>query len=337
MHCTNCGKKLPDNSKFCVYCGKPVLKVSDLPKGGSDSDHPVSGDKKSVQTRPKPQMKQKTEQKRPKRETESSKEHTNGDGQQKSHIGLFILIGFIVGILIIFIGAAAAFLVNNKKETSDVLDDMPEAVYEAVPMDSDIAAEVQGESERKTGAEDGSGPSVESRPSAAVETKKETETVKETEPPYDPEEGGIHRYEYVISDCTWNQAYERAKASGGYLVHINSAAEYTAVLNEIKAYGYSNIQFKIGGRRNSGSEDYYWVDKNNNTYGQKINSDSYWARNEWMAGEPSYWDGSIEEAYLDIFYYDNGGRWVWNDIPDDVVSVVGEFSGRLGYIVEYDN
>ena len=28
MFCTNCGKQIPDGSKFCVHCGTPVMQAS---------------------------------------------------------------------------------------------------------------------------------------------------------------------------------------------------------------------------------------------------------------------------------------------------------------------
>ena len=27
MFCSNCGKQIPDGSKFCPYCGAPVMKI----------------------------------------------------------------------------------------------------------------------------------------------------------------------------------------------------------------------------------------------------------------------------------------------------------------------
>ena len=154
---------------------------------------------------------------------------------------------------------------------------------------------------------------------------------------YDPTEGGIHRYEFVVEDVTWEQAFENCQSKGGYLARINSEEEYQYILNELNSQQLQNVQFFIGGRRDTDSEAYYWVDENNMPYGEQINVDSYWAANEWLDGEPSFRDGDIEEQYLDLLYHKNSERWTWNDAPNDILSVVPEFSGRIGYICEYED
>lgn len=131
---------------------------------------------------------------------------------------------------------------------------------------------------------------------------------------YDVTEGGVHRYSYVLDDCTWTEAFRTAREMGGYLVRINSHEEYEYLMNEIDASNYEDIQFRIGGRRDIGSTDYYWVDENNNLYGEPINNADYWAGGEWLQGEPSFKDGDIEENCLDIYYSKKENRWVWNDV-----------------------
>lgn len=153
---------------------------------------------------------------------------------------------------------------------------------------------------------------------------------------YDPLEGGIHTYSYIVDDCSWSQAFVEAKNKGGYLVHINSAEEYEYILGEIEALGLENIQFRIGGRRDLDGDSYYWVNENNELYGEKLNDSSYWAYRVWMGNEPSFVDGEIQESCMDIYYYSKESRWGWNDVPDDIIEIAPFFSGRIGYIVEYD-
>ena len=167
--------------------------------------------------------------------------------------------------------------------------------------------------------------------------QQETQEPEEDVAEYDPTEGGIHRYEFVVEDVTWEQAFENCQSKGGYLARINSEEEYQYILNELNSQQLQNVQFFIGGRRDTDSEAYYWVDENNLLYGEQINVDSYWVANEWLDGEPSFRDGDIEEQYLDLLYHKNSGRWTWNDAPNDILSVVPEFSGRIGYICEYED
>lgn len=154
---------------------------------------------------------------------------------------------------------------------------------------------------------------------------------------YDPTEGGIHRYEFIIADVTWSQAFADCKSRGGYLVRINSEEEYQYILKQLDAGSYQKIQFFIGGRRDSGSSEYYWADEDDELYGDQINTSSYWCSSEWLSGEPSFRDGANEEEYLDLLYYKNEGRWTWNDAPNDILAVVPSFSGRIGYICEYED
>lgn len=154
---------------------------------------------------------------------------------------------------------------------------------------------------------------------------------------YDASEGGIHRYSYIVDDCTWTEAFYRAQEQGGYLARINSREEYDQITSDIERMGYEKKQWFIGAGREYGSTAYYWLDENGNVYGDKLNDSDYWANSEWLSGEPSYRSDGTEELYVEMFYSSSLGRWVWNDCADDVIGIVPSYSGKVGYIIEYED
>lgn len=166
-----------------------------------------------------------------------------------------------------------------------------------------------------------SGSSSDSSSSSSSSAKKET----------------THSYTVVIKDVTWDQAQSEAVAAGGYLCRIDQEGEFEKVVAQAENQGASNGKLFIGGKRFSGSDSYYWVDAKGNKTGSSLNSSS-----NWLTGDPSYTDtdpsgNTVQEDKMAIFYYDNGGKWVWADVPNNILQTAPEYSGKIGYIIEKDS
>ena len=153
------------------------------------------------------------------------------------------------------------------------------------------------------------------------------------------EEQKIHRYILVQKDCTWDEAFKECKKMGGYLARVNTEEEWDYITRLIEEEGKEKVQFFLGARRNTNEKEYYWVDENNGFLGDRLdNNESQWCRDVWLKGEPSYYDSSVkkDEDRLDTFYYSQKGRWVFNDVPNDVLEAVPQFKGKIGYICEIE-
>ncbi len=140
----------------------------------------------------------------------------------------------------------------------------------------------------------------------------------------------IHSYQYLVEDCSWPEAVERCRERGGYLAVINSQEEYDYIVQQIEASQLGKIIFFLGATRGEG-EEYHWVDENGEAVGEPLNGDS-----KWMQNEPSFQDGEVQEDVVSMFYFDEEGRWVWNDIPSNLLEHFSNYSGKIGYVCEMD-
>ena len=163
-------------------------------------------------------------------------------------------------------------------------------------------------------------------------------TVIDAEPEKD--DPGIHRYQVVIDDCSWEEALYRCQEQGGYLARISSPEEYQYITDMLG--GYTNIHFYLGGRRDASGTEYYWVNGQNEFMGECLNSSSSFCIPYWYNGEPSYSDtgsdasGDISEEVMNLFYV--SGTWYLNDSSGDLAQYYPELlSGKVGYIVEFED
>lgn len=155
------------------------------------------------------------------------------------------------------------------------------------------------------------------------------------------QEDAIHRYEVIVDDCTWEEAYQNCLSMGGYLARINSKEEFDYITKKVveKEKDYSKKQYYVGMRRDVNSDAYYLINENNELVGDRLdNGYTSWANSLWMSKEPSYYDSTlkIEETCVSIFKYKETNKWVMNDIPSNLVVQVPSYKGKLGYICEFD-
>lgn len=155
------------------------------------------------------------------------------------------------------------------------------------------------------------------------------------------QEDAIHRYEVIVDDCTWEEAYQNCLSMGGYLARINSKEEFDYITKKVveKEKDYSKKQYYVGMRRDVNSDAYYLINENNELVGDRLdNGYTSWANSLWLSKEPSYYDSTlkIEETCVSIFKYKETNKWVMNDIPSNLVVQVPSYKGKLGYICEFD-
>lgn len=161
-----------------------------------------------------------------------------------------------------------------------------------------------------------------------------------SEPAHCEDDNGTNStYELIVADVTWTEAYQDCLKRGGHLVSINSDEEYQEILRQIADEDMGNIKFWLGGRRDGAdSQEYRWINEDG-TYERVILNQEEPYVSYWLTGEPSFYDGSAsqDEMYMNMFYVSKEKRWVWNDVPDDLIAIAEYYSGTVGYICEYEN
>lgn len=230
----------------------------------------------------------------------------------------------IAGILVILVVVAAMgyFLwSSHSKEPEETMDES--VSHEESEPETEISSD-------EPKAEDTEAPKTQ-------EEVPEPEEEVTAEEPEEVIEEGVHTYELIVSDMTWTQAYEDCIARGGHLVRINSEEEYQAILQQISQEDKNNIKFWLGGTRDADSHEYHWVYEDG-TYGDEVLNGNDKYASYWLSGEPSYEDEAVgsQEMYMNMFYMKKEDRWVWNDVPDDLIAVVNTYAGTVGYICEYE-
>lgn len=146
-----------------------------------------------------------------------------------------------------------------------------------------------------------------------------------------------HSYSFHSEDVTWQEAFDRAKEKGGYLVHIDSMEEMDYLVSLLEKMGCSDHYVMLGGARDLRTRDYYWLNADNSVADGILNEPGHWAQELWFKDEPSFDYNGTQEHVLEMHFNPDDNRWGWNDIPvDGLVQQWTNNEGRITYIVEYE-
>lgn len=298
MYCGNCGREIKDDKNFCPYCGTPVKNT---PQNDEIPASPVQND------------------------AITDIESDHGQKLSVSPLLIILLVLIITLILVIGLFVFAVARKTYKSENEDKSQSNNTEAVESIEEESETFVEDEPSSEPATEKNDATDKQEEV---LSEETEQEEELAEYTE------DDGIHKYEIIIADVTWREAFKDCIRRGGYLVHFNSEEEFSYVLDLLSSDEYHSKTFYIGGTREIDSNEYFWMNANGDYFGEPLNSSIY--NTYWLPGEPSMDSDEGEEFFMDMLFRSSDERWYWNDVPNDVIGISDYYKGRMGYICEYE-
>lgn len=164
-------------------------------------------------------------------------------------------------------------------------------------------------------------PAADPGPDAIETVAPDAQSVLENTPP-------VHTYQIVVEDVSWQEANDRAQAAGGYLATITSQEEFEAICAQAdQAAVATGVRYLwLGGRMGSAgwSGTDCWITGEDFTFAA------------WYPGEPSGQDeDGTPEDVLCMWNVENSG-WSFNDQRNDLLTVLPEVSGKVGYVIEFE-
>lgn len=308
MKCPNCGKELADNARFCSKCGHKIIVP---PPVSSETQESSAGDGIHSETANTPISSD---------SNDSDPIKKNVKFQWKNQYNYAVIIIAII----IAVGAGLAVRSHNSSGKNEIAFDVKgeEDFGENNQEDDQAGGAMFTEQEEVYDEDDDYVDEQETVRETVQETVPETvpETVRET----------VSSYECVADDCSWTDAKIKAENAGGHLAVITSEEEYDKICKIAKKSGLSYIW--LGAR-------IYSVDDEWSEVGWITGEE--WTFDNWYPNEPSKYDSSdhAEEFYLCLWKAKYDGKkigWTFNDQRNDIVADFPGVSGKIGYIIEYE-
>lgn len=310
MFCKKCGQPLNEGAMFCGSCGTPTGVQGQKPGNAGLATKAAMNVSSNM---PLPEGK---------------------SGKKKGGKNVLAILLIFLSLLLAA-GITGGFILYkmNEDEPDKVADEEDDEWEEEAPEAEEEKATASWSLPWSKSSEDSEAAETPDKEAAAEEE------INSEFPEEERDETGIHTYELIVDDVTWTEAYEACMDRGGHLVRINSEEEYLAILQQISKEDKDKIMFWLGGGRGVPNiYEYHWMYEDG-TFGKEVLNEEEPYITYWLDGEPSFYDESVaqDEWCMNMFYVSKEGRWVWNDVPDDLISIADFYAGRIGYICEYED
>ncbi|MDE5768540.1 MAG: C-type lectin domain-containing protein [Oscillospiraceae bacterium] len=139
-----------------------------------------------------------------------------------------------------------------------------------------------------------------------------------------------HRYEFITADVSWTEAQASCREKGGYLAVITAPEERRTILEQLEEQNLTESLFFVGYQVNP--ERWILADQSEIPAGNLIN---FW---EYQAPDYSFIEPEFETQECGILkYYPETDQIYLFAAPDELISTLPEYAGKIGYVCEYDN
>jgi len=328
--CSRCGKKLNEEEDiaFCPKCGKPII---------SDYQEIIN---------------------------QASYQYSKKNGKKKTDSKFRNTLVIVIASLVLITGIGVLYLLaEGQKKATSSSETATLTTEDTTELSDKKEVDVEPEekkpetivSENKIASEDGDRLEAEdsdkmdaSEDDAEDDSDEDAEDEKDSDKKIDKkdekdkkdEEEDKHHYELFVANVTWKEAEVLCRDKGGHLATISSDAELKEITNLIVNEDKMTVSFYVGCTRDKeyvgDSINYCWIQKKDDKYETSPVLASLWLQNE-----PSYSGHDsegiiIEEKYVDLVYREEKGKAYLNDVSNDILSQSPSFSGRVGYICEFE-
>lgn len=325
--CPSCNRVLRTSARFCAFDGTelPPELLQDLPATITATPPvvpPVPPRQVPAATAERVRPPEPTQQTQPKKQSRLPV-------ILGAVLFVLLLIGIVVGVGMwqgwFSSGSSSSNGSDGLSVPAGETSSQSEAPADSGADASDSAAEPEDDAQSEGDAEPDDDDDLSSESAVEPETQSDAEE-EVIEVPVSE-----RRYEIVASDLSWSEACEAAAEAGGHLATITSEEEYDVIC---ALAGESGLKYLWLGAVLSTDEMTWGED------GCWITGES-WSFDVWYPGEPSLADtDGTPESCLCLWYAAYGGEdigWTFNDQRDNLVEDFPSVSGKVGYVIEFDD